>query len=235
MVKAELPAIEKDPSHYNLAGQRLGRKGRVTRERILAATERLLVASPGTAISLSAVAREASLAMTTLYLYFSDLTELLLAVLDPIVASAEESHLSKLRGRWPDGELGERCLDFLEAYYRYWSRHSRILHLRNSFADSNDVRMRQHRIEAAMPLINLLVLQMDGDPAIGDSRTTAMATVLITGIERTITMQTDAGILQMQAGDSDAHTRQCLEEWSKLLEFGIREGRAASKHHAELV
>jgi AcrR family transcriptional regulator len=68
---------------HNLVGQRLGKKGRDTRERILAATDRLLAGPPDTAISLSAVAREASLAMTTLYIYFNDLTELLLAVLDP--------------------------------------------------------------------------------------------------------------------------------------------------------
>jgi hypothetical protein len=87
---------EKPLLSHNLDGQRLGKKGRGTRERVLAATERLLAAPVDTGISLSAVAREASLGMTTLYLYFSDLTELLLAVLEPIMASAETSYVGHL-------------------------------------------------------------------------------------------------------------------------------------------
>ena len=76
---AKAAPVEQDSLSHNLLGQRLGRKGRDTRERILAATQRLLDGPIDAPISLSAVAREASLGMTTLYLYFSDLTELLLA------------------------------------------------------------------------------------------------------------------------------------------------------------
>ena len=70
-----------------------------------------------------------------------------------------------LRQPWPDGNLGEHCLSFVAAYREFWGRHSRILHLRNSIADNNDDRMRQHRINASWPLIELLVMQMEGNPA----------------------------------------------------------------------
>ena len=113
MAKPAFSTVDKEPLSHNLLGQRLGRKGRDTRERILAATERLLAGPPDTAISLSGVAREASLAMTTLYLYFGDLTELLVAVLEPIMASAEDAFVAHLRRRWPDEQLGEHCLRFL--------------------------------------------------------------------------------------------------------------------------
>ena len=102
MKTAASSAIEKESLSHNLQGQRLGRKGRDTRERILLAAETLLAAPPGAPITLSAVAREASLGMTTLYLYFSDFTELLLAVLDGIMATAEDSYIGRLRERWPD-------------------------------------------------------------------------------------------------------------------------------------
>ena len=64
---AETPATvtEQAALSHNLLGQRLGRKGRDTRERILAATARLLLGPADNVISLSAVAREASLGMTT--------------------------------------------------------------------------------------------------------------------------------------------------------------------------
>src|SRR3546814_11955977 len=55
---------------HNLNGQKLGRKGRITRERILAAAIEL-IDSPEEAVTLSAVARRASLGMTTLYNYFT--------------------------------------------------------------------------------------------------------------------------------------------------------------------
>jgi len=214
---------------HNLVGQRLGKKGRDTRERILAATERLLAGPPDTAISLSAVAREASLAMTTLYIYFNDLTELLLAVLDPVLAQAEDAYIAHLRTPWPDDGLGQHCVSFVEAYREFWVRHSRILHLRNSLADSMDSRMRQHRIDASWPLIELLVKQMEGDPAEISSPASAMATVLLTSIERVITMTTDAWVLQSRVTYPAMRTRHLLEAEARLLELGISEGREGSR------
>lgn len=221
-----------DSLSHNLVGQRLGRKGRDTRERILAATERLLAGPPDTAISLSSVAREASLAMTTLYIYFNDLTELLLAVLEPVLAQAEDAYIAHLRMPWPDGSLREHCLSFVETYRDFWVRHSRILHLRNSLADGMDARMRQHRIHASWPLIELLVKQMEADPAEISSPASAMATVLLTSVERVITMTTDAWVLQSQVEYPTIRTRRLVEAEARLLELGIGEGREASRSEA---
>src|ERR1700761_2044010 len=102
MAKSAFSAVDQEPLSHNLLGQRLGKKGRDTRERILAATERLLAGPPDAPITLSAVAREASLGMTSLYLYFNDLTELLLAQLSTVVAQTEEAYAGHLRGHWPD-------------------------------------------------------------------------------------------------------------------------------------
>lgn len=216
------PLADADALSHNLLGQRLGRKGRDTRERILAATERLLASSPETPISLSAVAREASLGMTTLYLYFADLTELLLAVLDPVFASAEESYVAHLRAPWPDAELHAHCLRFVRDYLQFWERHSRILHLRNSLADSGDQRMRQHRIAAVQPLRQLFLEQMNAPRGRTSESIGAMATVLITAVERTITMATDASISNLRAPDYAIHI---VGATARVLELGIADGR----------
>lgn len=233
MVEPAISTINNDPGDaplsHNLLGQRLGRKGRDTRERILAATERLLELSSDTPISLSAVAREASLGMTTLYLYFSDLTELLLAVLEPIMASAENAYVAHLRSRWPDECLNEHCLIFVEAYYAFWERHTRILHLRNSFADdAKDERMLNHRIDSSRPLIDLLVHQMDSGAAASESPVHAMATVLLTGIERIVTVATDENLPSFQVKPS-ARARNLLRAEARLLELGIRDCRASAR------
>jgi AcrR family transcriptional regulator len=227
MLKAAAKIDEPSLSH-NLLGQRLGRKGRGTRERILAATAQLLAEPSDAPISLSAVAREASLGMTTLYLYFSDLTELLLAALEPIMASAEGSYIAHLRARWPDHDLAAHSVEFVQEYHAFWKRHTRILHLRNSLADANDARMRMNRIQMSQPLIQLLVSQMDDDPATHRSTSSYMATVLLTGIERIVTVATDAFFSKMPIEDRDVHVGNLLIAEARLLELAVRDRRAAA-------
>jgi AcrR family transcriptional regulator len=225
-------AIDREAVSHNLLGQRLGRKGRDTRERILAATEKLLASPPGTAITLSAVAREASLGMTTLYLYFSDFTELFLAVLDNIMATAEECYVGRLRERWDDAVLGDHCVEFLQAYQAFWVKHSRALHLRNAFAYNNDQRVVDHRIAVSRPLLELLIRQMDGDPTEEGTPASNMATVLYTGVERMITVTTDPTFPRIADANVEAHVRGLMRAEARLLELGLADGRAAMRKAA---
>ncbi len=214
-----------DGLSHNLNGQKLGRKGRVTRERILAATVELLETSRDVPVSLSAVARKAGLGMTSLYVYFSDLTELLLAVLEPIMATAERTYVNHIRSRWPDETLAADCLSFLRAYHSFWRLNSDILHLRNSMADAGDRRMMLHRIYAAQPLMRLLVEQMDGDPDATTEPAYAMASVLMTGIERAVTVTTDAVLPHIIPQASTRSADHYLLPSARLLELGIRDMR----------
>ena len=181
---------------HNLNGQRLCRKGRDTRARILAVTAELL-ADPSETVTLSAVARRAALGMTSLYAYFTDLTELLLAVLEPVMETAEADYVALLRTRWGEDELGARALEMVLAYHAFWVRHSRLLHLRNSMSDQGDARMMLHRVRAAQVVMRLLAEQMDADPAQPTSPPYAMASALMTGLERVMTVTTDANLSQL--------------------------------------
>jgi AcrR family transcriptional regulator len=235
MTRAQPSTAERESLSHNLLGQRLGRKGRDTRDRIIAATEKLLAEPPGTPISLSAVAREASLGMTTLYLYFSDLPELLLAVLAPIMATGEHSYIDPMRERWSDEELGEKCLRFVQAYYAFWVRNSRILHLRNAYADNNDERMRKSRVDSSRMIIELLVEQMDCSVTVAPERSPAhsMATVLLTGIERMITVATDANFRNFAPADPDPWIRSLMHAEARLLQLAIVDGRATARIRAD--
>lgn len=215
------------PVSHNLQGQKLGKKGRSTRERILKVTAELLETGEDLPISLSAVARKAALGMTSLYNYFTDLTELLLAVLEPVMASGEEAYSDMLRARWNDAEIGDHCLAFVKAYHGFWSRHTRLLHLRNSMGDTGDHRMLLHRIMSTQPLIALIAGQMDGDPEQSDAPAYAMATVLMTGIERTVTVVTDTQF----TGAFGANGRRNADDHylvpqARLMELAIRDMRA---------
>ncbi len=214
---------------YNLNGQRLGRKGHDTRARILAATSELLAGSGDTPISLSAVARQASMGMTSLYQYFTDLTELLLALLEPLAVDANESYLRHLRVRWPDDDLNGHCLAFVTALHGFWHRNSTILHLRNSMADQRDKRMMEQRVHSAQPVILMLVKQMDQDPAVPNTLAAGMATVLYTGIERVVTIATDRILPTVLPGEFSPNVRNFLRAEARLLELGIREFRASQR------
>lgn len=213
---------------HNLVGQRLGRKGRDTRDRILAATAELLAEGPETAISLSEIARRASLGMTSLYLYFADLTELLLAVLEPIMASAEDAYVNHLRQSWADEDLQGHCVAFVRKYHSFWQQHARILHLRNSMADAADIRMLEHRLQSAVPLIALITRQMDRDPTDRSSPAYAMATTLFIGLDRLVAVRTDGGMaLRMTNSENQILPNRLLAE-ARLMELGIRDARTGS-------
>jgi AcrR family transcriptional regulator len=210
---------------HNLAGQRLGRKGRDTRDRILAAAAELIEEAGEGAISLSAVARRASLGMTSLYNYFADFTELLIAVLEPVMASAEDAYLARLRPRWSDAELGARCLEFVSAYHGFWARNSRLLHLRNAISDRLDPRLMRHRIGSTQPIVDLLVQQMGGDATLPNSNPVTLATMAMIAIERSITISTDHELSSLTDWFYGQDDVRFVAPGARLLELAIREAR----------
>lgn len=202
----------------NLHGQKLGRKGRITRDRILNACRELLADTSGAPLSLSEVARRASLGMTSLYNYFADLTELLLAVLEPIAATVEDSLAHALREHWPDEELGERSYLFMTVYHEFWSRHSRLFHLCNAMADEHDQRMLEQRLRVTEPLIDLMTAQLNGDTSDPAAPERGIATVLLIGLERTVTVANDPD-LAGAPGDPNYY----LQPAARMLELSIRD------------
>ena len=213
----------------NLNGQKLGRKGRDTRQRILNAEAEIVAEGTADQVSLSAIARRASLGMTSLYLYFNDLTELLLALLEPVIDGARQEFGDLLGRHWDNEDLAQHCREFLDAYYRFWSGNSRLLHLRNSMADAGDDRMSMARIQSSQPLIGFFTSQMGGSPEDSRSYAYAMATVLTTGMERTVTVATDPRLTGMFGPGRSNSADRYLEPEARLMELAIRDTRARAK------
>ena len=116
-------------------------------------------------ITLSEVARRAELRMASLYLYFADLTELMLAVLEPVMATAETSYVRHAARALAGDELGEHCTAIrARPITGSGSAIRGILHLRNTMADRKDSADDRAPGHAAQPVIALLVEQMGGDP-----------------------------------------------------------------------
>lgn len=222
--RASVP-IPARPISHNLNGQRLGRKGRDTRDRIIATTQQILSEpSDGSLITLSEVARRASLRMSTLYIYFADLTELVLAVLDPVMATAEDEFVHLVREPWPDAELGTRALAFVRAYHAFWLKHGRVLHLRNNMGDRGDLRMMEHRVRSAIPVMRLLVRQMGQDSDARGNLVTSTSTALMTGLDRVATVMTE-GKLPQVVNEPANPIDLLLQAQARLFELAIRDQR----------
>ncbi len=217
-------AVSAEISH-NLNGQRLGRKGRDTRERIISVVGQILSEQPEDGqLTLTEVARRADLRMGTLYLYFADLTELILAVLEPVMATAEGAFIHLLRDHWLDDRLGERAAAFVAAYYGFWQRHTRILHLRNTLADHGDDRLMLHRVRSALPVMRLIASQMGSQPTSHGNSMSSTATALMTGLERVATVMSEdklPHLLNEPANPIDL----LLKAEARLFELAIRDQR----------
>jgi AcrR family transcriptional regulator len=216
---------------YNQIGQKLGRKGQETRERILAAMLELAADPDGPPLTLTCVARAAGVRLTNLYLYFPDLGELALAALGRVMATAEDGFLALVRRRWPDDGLRDCCLAFLEAHYDFWRRNARLLHLRNALADTTDLRLLHHRHAASRPLIDLLVAQMDGSRGEGAGETVSdTAIILLTMLERMATVVTNPQFRTVvgpeSEPDQDAYVRRLLRTEADMMALVIADRRS---------
>ena len=209
----------------NLNGQKLGRKGELTRARILDAASELIAEDSDVPLSCSAIARRAALSISSLYVYFNDLSQIILALLEPVKASAGEMITTYIRPRWSDETLDEDCRAFVAAYLAFWQRHAPLLHLRNSMADFHDDRLMEHRIHSAQPLILALARQMDGDPDQPDSIEMGMAATLMTGLERSMTVWTHRRLNALFDTSPAADTAQRQRLAARLLELSIRDVR----------
>lgn len=213
----------------NLQGQKLGKKGRITRERIVVAA-RELIEDPDCEFSLSAVARHTGLRMSSIYTYFSDLPDLFLAVLEPVAEEAEEAYLHLLRTRWDDDAIDARSTELVGAFHDYWERHSRLLHLRNRLADQHEIRVLLQRIAMARVIVRLLGWQMGGDPETVTGSPYDLASVLYTGLERVVTIATDTELKSHYPADIKPRFEGAtLRQQSRLLALAIRDERAAGR------
>jgi len=220
---------------HNQVGQKLGRKGQETRERIIAAMLRLLADRDGPLVTLSSVAKEARVRPPNVYLYFPDMGDLLLAALDRVMGTAEAAYLARLRRRWSDEELDLCCVEFLDAYYAFWERHARLLHMRNAMADAGDLRVLRYRNDVTRPLIDLLAEQIGSSDNDGDG---VIARVLLTGLERIATVVTNPQFSIMTSSiaeaDQPAHVRSLIGAEAEILSVMIAHRRAQASRAAHL-
>jgi AcrR family transcriptional regulator len=184
---------------YNRKGQLLGEKGQRTRANIIAETIRMLPDRPLAEVTMANVSARLGLDKAAFYRYFKDIGEVLLAGLDRVAEEAE-ALLPFVDRDWPDAELHGRALEFVDSYYALLQRHSALIRARNSLADGGDVRFVESRSRTARPLFLAIrrMLETESAPPAGTSSASAMATLLITAVERAVTVTAHGRYVEAQ-------------------------------------
>ena len=139
----------------NKHGQKLGPKGKQTRQAIIEATVELLVEQSWKDLAVADIARKAGLSSPAFYLYFDDVTEVMLAACEQSEAWCADI-VALLASEWPDTEALHLCQKLVVTYAEAWEKFRPIFQTRNIVSAGGDLRFLRVRHESAMPIITEL-------------------------------------------------------------------------------
>lgn len=148
----------------NQNGQAMGAKGLKTRLRLTEATSRLLGRMPLRELRVTDIARAAATSPATFYLYFEDVTDAVLAVIEELSQSTPRI-LAIVQEPWEPSRALEHAQILVGAYVEHWDTHRAVYRVRNLAADEGDARFLAARQNSAGPLLEALgeQIQMSGD------------------------------------------------------------------------
>lgn len=176
-----------EPPAVNLQGQALGRKGHLTRMRLIATLEGLLKHRPLRDLRVMDICREAKTAPGTFYLYFRDVEDLALEA----IRKGQElpSELNELLDEdWPIEQSFEYSKRFIGRYVTYWEERYHLLHMRNLAADEGSQSMVDLRHACVVPLMEQLarkIRKARATQCVEDNlNPLAAATVIMASLER---------------------------------------------------
>lgn len=139
----------------NMLGQKMGRKGRETRQKIMEATIELLKTSSYKDLSVSEIAIEAGLSNATFYVYFKDVEEVIYACLQS--AALDHGELFEiLDAEWNSENLREQVSRFVGLYNELWDKYRIELRIRNLEADQGNLRFLNLKIESNRAMLQKL-------------------------------------------------------------------------------
>ena len=164
----------------------LGRKGLETRRRLMTAAHDLLQTMSAVSLTATAIARHAKTSSATFYVYFDDVSDVVLAL--AAEASEDLEDVMAVLERWRAGQsTADGARAFFTVYRSYWDRHRAILGLRNMEADRGDARFLTIRGTAGLKIIwqlGAVIREGHHDGSLSEERAVALATVIFAAIER---------------------------------------------------
>lgn len=169
----------------NKVGQRLGARGRRTRDRFLEAARALLSTTSPIDLTARAIALAAGSSPPGFFVYFDDVREVMLALCAEASASAE-TMLPRTDSLLDPVALEEDVAVMVAAVRAAWDRNAAVLLYRNHEADRGDERFDAVRTQQAQPLLDRLreAIARHRRSPISPQDAFAEAAVLVAAIER---------------------------------------------------
>jgi AcrR family transcriptional regulator len=138
----------------NKHGQSMGRKGRETRQRIMAAARKMLKSSSPVQLTVVSIAKEAETSSATFYLYFKDVRGLLLVLSEEAEADMRVVH-EVLDEPWDPKFLDlDHASRVVQAYVSVWDKHREVLRIRNLEADRGDPEFENIRLRTSVRMVS---------------------------------------------------------------------------------
>ena len=132
-------------------GRALGRRGALTRERLLVATDELLETHGVRDLRVVDIARRVGTSPATFYQYFRDVEDAVLALAAAV--GEDLAPVEELLDRSWTGPGGlDAARELVAGFMEYWDEHRAILRTRNLAAQEGDRRFRDVRNGALRPL-----------------------------------------------------------------------------------
>lgn len=139
----------------NLLGQKIGRKGRETRQRIMDAALELLKTCSYKDLNVSEIVSEADVSNATFYVYFKDVEEVLYACVQAAALDLGELH-AVVDAEWTPDNAREKVAKFVDIYNKLWEKYRIELRIRNLEADQGNLRFLNLRIETTKVILQKL-------------------------------------------------------------------------------
>lgn len=144
-----------------LDGRSLGKRGALTRRRLLDATAHLLESEGVRDLRVVEIARDVGTSPATFYQYFRDVDEAVLALAAEVAEDLQPVADALTRPWTSAGGMGA-ARTMVEAFMRSWERHRAVLRTRNLAAQEGDPRFRAVRNSSLQPLVEALAEQIAG-------------------------------------------------------------------------
>ncbi len=144
-----------DKKAQNLHGQKMGRKGRETRQKIMDMTLDMLGHRSYKDLTVSELASETGVSSSTFYVYFEDIEDVLFACVEAAALDLDDLH-AVLEQEWDHKNLEAQVKKFVEVYNELWEKHRVELRIRNLEADQGNLRFLNIRIETTKGILQKL-------------------------------------------------------------------------------
>ncbi len=154
-----MPDSTKEGRRVAQTGRALGPRALRTRQRLLDATEQLLVERGVLDLSVVDIARTADTSPATFYHYFKDVEEAALHLAEQ-AAREMPALIELIDGSW-DGAAGlDTARRVVNAFVDHWSAHHAVLLIRNLSADKGDRRFQRVRRDSLSPVLDRLAARI---------------------------------------------------------------------------